>query len=523
MPQSYTPRSIYGLAHADLYAFTMAQVLFNADEHLTPTCFHAFARKNPFAGGYILTAGQGEFLHWLLKQWRQNIDILLDFLTQHKNSDGSHSFTADFLKMIEQSKMALTVHALPEGSLAFANTPIMRVFGPIWQCLIVEAFLLNHLNGQSIIATAASRLRYAADVNNPNAPSMIIEGGIRRSQDIGGLSSSLASYIGGVDATSNVAAALNYGIPARGTFSHAFVTFYADSNAGTGEENAFRDYMRCYPEDAIILVDSFDALEGVRRACKISKQENIPLKGVRLDSGDLAYLSKQARKILDENGFHNAKIAASNNLDPHVIHSLRQEQQAQIDIWLVGTHLVVASEQPSLGGVYKLGQVYQKTATKLQDSGRAVMKISSDKQKANLPGALELMRFIDDNNGNFLSDMIMTSSDSADVINQKSDRLIAEVRSVNMSAPHLQKNFAKNQTITLPLQIFIQQGKQVNAISDANQARAHAIASLQKLDDSHKRLTYPHLYITGIEKTLYQMQQDMMNQLMRHSTLDINS
>ena len=177
MPQSYTPRSIYGLAHADLYAFTMAQVLFNDDSHQTPTCFHAFARKNPFAGGYILTAGQGEFLHWLLQQWRQNIGILLEFLASHKNSDGSHSFTPEFLKMIEQSKMELTIHALPEGALAFANTPIMRVFGPIWQCLIVEAFLLNHLNGQSIIATAASRLRYAADINNPDAPSMIIEGG----------------------------------------------------------------------------------------------------------------------------------------------------------------------------------------------------------------------------------------------------------------------------------------------------------------------------------------------------------
>ena len=141
-----------------------------------------------------------------------------------------------------------------------------------------------------------------------------------------------------------------------------------------------------------------------------------------MDSGDLAYLSKQTRKILDENGFHNAKIAASNNLDPHVIYSLRQEQQAQIDIWLVGTHLVVASEQPSLGGVYKLGQVYEKTAKTLKDSGRAVMKISSDKQKANLPGALELVRFIDEGNnashnnshnnisGNFLSDMIITAS-----------------------------------------------------------------------------------------------------------------
>ncbi len=512
---THIPRTIHGLAHADLYAFTMAQVLFQSDEHLIPTCFHAFARKNPFEGGYILTAGQGEFLNWLMNSWQQNIGELTQFLATQKNSRGNHLFQADFLKMVENSEMALSVHMLPEGSLAFANTPIARIFGPIWQCLLIEAFLLNAINAQSIIATAASRVRYAADFNNPNAPSTIIEGGIRRSQDIGGLSSSLASYIGGVDATSNIAASLAYGIPARGTFSHAFVTFYGDDISGNGEDKAFRNYMRCYPDDAFMLVDSYDALQGVHRACEISKQENIALDGIRLDSGDLAYLSKQARQILDENGFHDAKIAASNNLDPHVIYSLREEQQAKIDIWLVGTHLVVASEQPSLGCVYKLGKIYAKTAQSLTDSGRQVMKISSDEQKTTVPGAIDLVRFIDKENGNFLSDMLIEASHINAYI--KDNTLIENICSVNISAPHLQKTFSKNHSFILPLQIFIDKGKQVSEIADATQARNHSIALLQKLDDSHKRLTYPHLYITGIEKQLYQEQQQMRQQIIEHS------
>ncbi len=516
MTKNYSKRAIHGLAHADFYAFTMAQALFNDGQHQTPTCFHAFARQTPFGGGYIVTAGQSEFLNWLLYGWQDNIDALVEFLAQQKNIKNDALFSADFLQMVAESKVGLTIHALPEGSLAFANTPIIRVFGPVWQCLLVEAFLLNAINGQSIIATVASRIRYAADFNNPAAPSQIIEGGIRRSLDVGGLAPSLAAYIGGIDATSNVAAGIEYDIPVRGTFSHAFVSFYSDDSLpSNAEAQAFYHYMRSYPDGAVILVDSYDTLQGVKHACQISRQHGFNLQGIRIDSGDLAYFSKQARQILDEYGFQHSKIAASNNLDPHVIYSLRQEQQACIDIWLVGTHLVVASEQPSLGCVYKLGQVYEKTAKSLMDAGRKVLKISAEQEKTTIPGALELIRFIDDE-GDFIGDMLMDIADSPYYIAGDDPTqycLKNEITSVNLASTNLRKIFAKGHRLELPLQLMIENGVLKTELITAKDSRNHAIRSLARLDDAHKRLTYPHRYITGIEQKLHENQQQMVERI----------
>ena len=338
--------------------------------------------------------------------------------------------------MLEQAQPQLTIDALCEGTLAFAYTPIIRIFGPIWQCLLVEAYMLNSLNSQSIIATEASRIRYAADFKNKNAPALIIEGGMRRSQDISGLAPSRAAFIGGTDATTNIAASMEYDIPVRGTFSHAFVMYHWQESPDNGEAEAFRRYLKSYPDNNIILVDTYDSLASVKRACEISAQENIKLGGIRIDSGDLAYLSIQARRILDSFGLTDAIIVASNNLDPHVIYSLRQEQQAQIDVWLVGTRLVVASEQPSLGCVYKLGQVYDKNAESLYDAGKETLKISSDINKTTLPGALELIRFIDEKNGKILSDNLISASDKAKFISDDGKSLKSEMRCLQMKTAY---------------------------------------------------------------------------------------
>ncbi len=503
-------RATHGLAHADFYAFTMAQALFAQTEHEIPACFHAFARNTPFGGAYILTAGQSEFLQWILHHWQENIANLITFLAKQKGITNNPLFQKEFLSMLETSRLTLDIDALPEGSLAFANTPIIRVFGPIWQCLLVEAYLLNTLNSQSIIATEASRLRYAVDFNNPKAPSLIIESGMRRAQDISGLSPTRAAYIGGTDATSNVAAAMEYDIPAKGTFSHAFVQHHWCNAPGNGEDDAFRNYLSCFPQDSYLLVDTYNALKGVERACKICQKGNFTLPGIRLDSGDLAYLSKKSRKILDAYGFYNTKIVASNNLNPHVIYSLRQEQQAQIDVWLIGTHLTVASEQPSLGCVYKLGQTYAKTAQNLYNSGRKVLKISDDLKKTTLPGALNLVRFINETDGIFLSDNLINAQQTDFFIDKNQQYLQNEMHCTRINASHQQKKFAKGHPLLLPIESFIQKGAQIRSIETAQQARNHAIISLKRLDDSHKRLTYPHLYITAIEASLRQQQQDLL-------------
>ena len=460
------------MAQADFYAFTMAQTLFENDEHLTPTCFHAFARNTPFQGAYILTAGQGEFLNWLIHDWGDHTNALIEFLAKQKGQTGKLLFTKDFLTMLEQAKPQLTIDALCEGTLAFAYTPIIRIFGPIWQCLLVEAYMLNSLNSQSIIATEASRIRYAADFKNKNAPALIIEGGMRRSQDISGLAPSRAAFIGGTDATTNIAASMEYDIPVRGTFSHAFVMYHWQESPDNGEAEAFRRYLKSYPDNNIILVDTYDSLASVKRACEISAQENIKLGGIRIDSGDLAYLSIQARRILDSFGLTDAIIVASNNLDPHVIYSLRQEQQAQIDVWLVGTRLVVASEQPSLGCVYKLGQVYNKTAESLYDAGKETLKISSDINKTTLPGALELIRFIDEKNGKILSDNLISASDKAKFISDDGKSLKSEMRCLQMKTAYKKRTFAKGKKLTLAADKFHNK-RQANATNSKCYRGAH--------------------------------------------------
>ena len=332
----------------DLYQLTMACGYWKGGHAEQEAVFHLTYRRPPFGGAYAIAAGIAPALDYLTSLSFTESDVA--YLATLTDATKRPLFPAEFLQYLRAMKLSLTVDAVPEGALVFPHEPIVRVRGPILQAQIVETALLDIVNFQTLIATKASRVVSAAR----GAP--VVEFGLRRSQGIdGGLSASRASYIGGCSGTSNVLAGKTFGIPAVGTHAHSWVMFHQD------ELHSFRAYADALPGNCTFLVDTYDTLEGVAHAIEVGKElraKGYPLLGVRLDSGDLAHLSIEARRMLDEAGFPDAKVVASNDLDEHVIGSLL-EQGAKIDVYGVGTRLVTAYDQPALGGVYKLGATRQ--------------------------------------------------------------------------------------------------------------------------------------------------------------------
>ena len=310
----------------DLYQLTMACGYWKAGTADREAVFHLTFRRAPFGGGYAIAAGIAPALDYLRTLRFTPDDVA--YLASLRDDRGEPMFPAGFLDYLARLQFTCTVDAAPEGSLVFAYEPIVRVTGPIAQAQIVETALLTMINFETLIATKASRVVQAAR----GAP--VVEFGLRRAQGIdGGISASRAAYIGGCAATSNVLAGKRFGIPVRGTHAHSWVMFYDDELA------AFRAYADALPGNCTLLVDTYDSLEGVRHAITVGHElraRGHDLAGVRLDSGDLAYLSIEARRMLDAAGFPSTKIVASNDLDERVITSLL-EQGARIDTFGVGT------------------------------------------------------------------------------------------------------------------------------------------------------------------------------------------
>ena len=314
--------------------------------------FHLFFRKNPFQGGYTIAAGLQSVAD-LLEDFRFETDDI-EYLSTLTGNDGKALFAPDFLDYLSELEFSCDVDAVPEGTVVFPHEPMVRVKGPILQCQILETPLLNLINFQSLIATKASRITTATGGES------VLEFGLRRAQGIdGALAASRAAYIGGCDATSNVLAGKLFGIPVKGTHAHSWVMSFDD------ELSAFREYAAAMPNNCVFLVDTYDTIQGVRNAIEVGKQlreSGHEMVGIRLDSGDLAYLSIEARNLLDEAGFPDAAIVASNDLDEGIIASLK-DQGAKIAVWGVGTKLVTAFDQPALGGVFKLGAMRNETGS----------------------------------------------------------------------------------------------------------------------------------------------------------------
>ncbi len=466
-------RNVFSPLFCDFYHLTMAQSMFDNNTHNRIETYEMYIRKCPFEGSYLLTAGLGEVLEWL-NDWH--------FSTEDIEYLREQGFKEDFLKMLSESKLEINMNAFREGEIVFPNEPIVQVTGPAWQAVILEAAILNIINAQSLFATKASRIVRAACADGKPRP--VLELGLRRAQDMQGFMCTRASYIGGASITSNVEAGRHYNIPVGGTMAHCFVM------REESEKEAFKKYIRSFPQHASVLIDTYDTIRGAKLAADAARETGIPLRSVRLDSGDLAYLAKEVRKVLDANGCKDTKITASSDLDEYTIHSLVQEQNAPIDIFGVGTKLVTSYDQAALGGVYKLKQT----------GDRDVIKVSELPIKTTIPGATEVVRIVDKNN-QYDGDIILKKG------TEKS--LTKGLISVNMETGR-EKRFS-NVASYRPMIPVVVNGKvnQAEMKRDLREIRTYAAANLQRLDRGHLRTVNPHRYVAGIEKSLFKTRQKM--------------
>lgn len=372
----------------DLYELTMAHAYWKIGWAERPAVFHAFYRRAPFGGTYALACGLDDLVEDLLGLAFDEDELA--YLAAQRGSDGRPLFEEGFLETLRGWRFACDVDAVPEGRLVFPHEPMVRVRGPLAQAQLLETLVLNRVNFQTLVATKASRVVRAA------AGASVLEFGLRRAQGPdGGLSAARAALVGGCTATSNVLAGRLYDVPVSGTHAHSWVM------AHESEEEAFEAWARAMPGSAIFLVDTYDSVEGVRRAIRAARglrAQGQRMLGVRLDSGDLGALAFEARRLLDEAGFREAKVIASGELDEHRIAEL-VARGAPIDVYGVGTKLTTASDDPALGGVYKI--------TAIADEGGAWhdrIKLSEEAAKTSIPGVQQVRRYFRE--GRMLGDLV---------------------------------------------------------------------------------------------------------------------
>ncbi len=467
----------------DLYQLTMAYGYWKHSKAEQNATFHLYFRNNPFGGGYVIAAGLEPVLDFL-RSFRFTSDDM-EFLGTIVGNDGARLFEPAYLDYLSQLKLTLDVDAIPEGTLVFPQEPLLRVRGPILQCQLLETALLNIVNFQSLIATKASRVVTAAK-GDP-----VLEFGLRRAQGIdGALAASRAAFIGGCAATSNVLAGKRFGIPVKGTHAHSWVMSF-DS-----ELQSFEAYAAAMPNNCVFLVDTYDTLDGVRHAIEVGHQlqrSGHRMVGVRLDSGDLAWLSIEARKLLDEAGFKDASIVASNDLDERLIQSLKL-QGAKISVWGVGTKLVTAYDQPALGGVYKLGAIQD-------DAGQWQPKIKVSEQliKTSTPGVQQVRRYLD-KNGLAIGDVIY------DELQPPSSQCIS-VDLQDATQRRVFSSAANFEDLLLPV---IQGGKLIVESPQLVDVRAKTLQQLQKFPYGILRFDNPHKYPVGLELQLHDLKTHLI-------------
>jgi nicotinate phosphoribosyltransferase len=466
----------------DLYEITMAYAYWRSGKSDQQAAFNLFFRSQPFDGGFTLCCGLADCITFL-SCWRFS-ESDLAYLQTLKGGDRKPLFSRGFLRYLRGVKLRLDVDAVPEGTAVFPQEPLIRVRGPILQAQLVESALLNFVNFQSLIATKAARVCLATEGDS------VIEFGLRRAQGVdGAMTATRAAYIGGCAATSNVLAGKAYDIPVAGTHAHSWVMSFDDELA------AFQAYAEALPNNCIFLVDTYDSLEGVRHAVEAGRRlrkKGHRLAGIRLDSGDLAYLSIEARKILDAAGFGDTAIVASNDLDENLITSLKH-QKAAISVWGVGTRLVTAHPQGALGGVYKLSALRRPDGT-----WEPKLKISDQAAKVTNPGVLQVRRFR--NGREFIGDAIfdetrpvperVTIVDPADPTRRK--RLGAAIPFEDLLVPVFRKGR------------LVYQGPDLNAV------RRRASEQLAMLHAGIKRFENPHRYPAGLELGLHELKMKLI-------------
>jgi nicotinate phosphoribosyltransferase len=461
----------------DLYQLTMAYGYWKTGVHLKEAVFQLFFRNHPFKGGYSIACGLADAIDYL--RTLAFTEEELAYLGTLTGNDDRPLFEPDFLKYLQTMKWSCDVDGIPEGTVVFPQEPLLRIQGPLIQCQIVETALLNLLNFQTLVATKAARVCLAAKGD------AVLEFGLRRAQGVdGALAASRAAFIGGCAATSNVLAGHLFGIPVRGTHAHSWVMSFET------EEEAFRAYAEAMPNNAVFLVDTYDTLKGVEHAIEMGRwlrTRGHELAGVRLDSGDLAWLSIEARRRLDEAGFPKAVIIASNDLDEQTIASLKQ-QGAAINVWGVGTRLVTAYDQPALGGVYKLSAVREPGG-----AWQHKVKLSEQPAKISTPGLQQVRRFRQD--GVFLGDMIHDLDGPPE-----RGRVIVD-RTDLTRRKHLSEG-ADYEDLLVPI---FRAGRLVYEVPPITAIRTRAQTQLAGFHEGHKRVLNPHEYPVGLSPALHEL------------------
>ncbi len=461
----------YTGSYTDQYQLSMALVYFRQGKAEDKAIFDYFFRKLPFDGGYAIFAGLEDLIEVLEDLKFDDLDI--SFLKEY-------GFPEDFLKYLKDFRFRGNIYSCTEGDIVFPTRPVLQVEANMLEAQIIETLLLNILNFQTLIATKASRMRMVAGERK------LVDFGLRRAQGPGGYYASRAAVIGGFDATSNVRSGRDYNIPVSGTMAHSFIQSYDD------ELSAFRDFAKEHPGNCVLLVDTYDTLNtGIPNAIKAGlemQERGEKLKGIRLDSGDLAYLAKEARKSLDDAGLDYVKIAASNQLDEHVIDSLIN-QEAPIDLFGVGTSLVIGRPDAALDGVYKLSFA----------NGKPRIKLSESIEKITLPHKKQVYRIINEK-----KEWI-----GADAITLENENDFKNIHSPFEPGKSLNIECFKKAPL---LEKVMEDGKRAKEKLSLADISAYRQQRINQLPWEYKRFINPHIYKIGISDGLKAERDKLIDQ-----------
>ena len=470
----------------DLYELTMMQGYFHAKDANETVIFDAFYRTNPDGNGFAIAAGLEQVVEYIENLHFDKEDI--DYLRT------TGLFGEDFLEYLADFKFTGDIYAIPEGTVVFPREPLVKVIAPIMQAQLVETAILNIINHQSLIATKTSRIVHAARGDG------VMEFGLRRAQGPdAGIYGARAAMIAGCIGTSNVLCGQMFDVPVKGTHAHSWIMSFPD------ELTAFRTYAKLYPSACILLVDTYDTLKsGIPNAIKVFKEmreAGIPLTfyGIRLDSGDLAYLSKKAKKMLDAAGFPDAVISASNDLDEYLIDSLKV-QGATINSWGVGTNLITAKDCPSFGGVYKLAAVKDKTTGEFIPK----IKLSENAEKITNPGNKTIYRIYDKENGKIIADLICLVGEKFDTNNS----LLLFDPQATWKKTLLAPGSYTMRELLVP--VFLN-GECVYESPKVMDIQKYCKEELDTLWDESKRLVNPHTVHVDLSNELWQTKQKLLD------------
>lgn len=470
----------------DFYELTMMQGYFKEQHANETVIFDAFFRVNPNGNGYSICAGLEQVIEYVENLHFDKEDV--DYLRSTK------MFDEDFLDYLANFKFSGDIYAIPEGSVVFPREPLVKVVAPIMEAQLVETAILNIVNHQSLIATKTARVVHAAQGDG------IMEFGLRRAQGPdAGIYGARAAMIAGCIGTSNVLAGQMFDVPVKGTHAHSWIMSFPDELA------AFRSYAKLYPSACILLVDTYDTLKsGIPNAIKVfkeMKEAGIPLTfyGIRLDSGDLAYLSKKAKKMLDEAGFTDAVISASNDLDEYLIDSLKI-QGAAINSWGVGTNMITSKDCPSFGGVYKLAAVKDKATGKFVPK----IKLSENAEKITNPGDKTIYRIYQKDTGKIIADLICLTDEKYD--SKNSLLLFDPVETWKKT--HLAPNSYTIREMLVPV---FKNGKCVYHSPKVMDIQAYCKKELDTLWDESRRLMNPHEVHVDLSNELWHLKNQLLD------------